>query len=154
MPDGKIQNGQTLLLDLGKPQSLKWAVDVVGGLVRDYKIDWYEEDFNIEPNPYLETADKPDRLGMNEMRFVEGHFAFWDALCKKLPESGNSQLCQRRTANRSGNDSTRANLFGEATITVFPRQLPSQHRITVMAFSHWLPIQGEHDSRVVALRQV
>ena len=27
--DGKIRKGQTLLLDLGKPESLKWAIDVV-----------------------------------------------------------------------------------------------------------------------------
>ena len=84
--DGKIQNGQTLLLDLGKPKSLKWAIDVVGGLIRDYGIDWYEEDFNIEPNPYLETAAEPNRWGMNEMRFIEGHFAFWDALLKQFPK--------------------------------------------------------------------
>ncbi|HPS02167.1 MAG TPA: alpha-galactosidase, partial [Candidatus Sumerlaeota bacterium] len=83
--DGKIRDGQTLLLDLGKPDSQKWAIDVVANLVHTYNIDWYEEDFNIEPNPYLETAAEPGRWGMNEMRFIEGHFAFWDALRKQFP---------------------------------------------------------------------
>jgi hypothetical protein len=31
---------------------------------------------DIQPNPYLETAAEPDRWGMNEMRFIEGHFVF------------------------------------------------------------------------------
>mgnify|MGYP002682949220 FL=1 len=78
--DGQIRDGQTLLLDLGKPVALKWAIDVVGGLISDYDIDWYEEDFNLDPNPYLEAAAEPERWGMTELRFIEGHFAFWDPL--------------------------------------------------------------------------
>ena len=151
--DGKIQKGQTLLLDLGKPESLKWAIDVVAGLVRDYNIDWYEEDFNIEPNPYLEMADRPNRQGMNEMRFVEGHFAFWDALLQTIPEPGHSQLRQRRAANRPGNH------FARATSLAKRLQLLSRSDCRIDAGSQLrnsplAPDSGKHDSRLVDVRQV
>lgn len=139
--DGKIRNGQTLLLDLGKPEALKWAIDVVAGLVRDYGIDWYEEDFNIEPNPYLETAAEPDRWGIKEMRFIEGHFAFWDALRRQFPHLAilNCASGGRRVDLESimrGQPLWRSdyNCFPEATA-----ESTQDHSYGVL---HWLPFQG------------
>nr|MCU0981955.1 hypothetical protein [Pirellulaceae bacterium] len=70
-PDGKIRDGQTLLLDLGKPEAFQWAVDVVAGLIDSYDIDWYEEDFNLEARDACEIVimEKP-RLG----RTCPAHF--------------------------------------------------------------------------------
>jgi alpha-galactosidase len=140
-PDGKMQPGQMLLLDLGQPKSFKWAVDVISGLVRDYKIDWYEEDFNLEPNPYLEVADKPDRTGMNEMRFVEGHFAFWDSLLKSFPNlailncaSGGRRMDLETISRGQPLWRSDYNCFMEATA-----ESTQDHSFGV---SHWLPIQG------------
>ena len=139
--DGKPRDGQPLLLDLGKPEALQWAIDVVAGLVKDYNIDWYEEDFNIEPNPYLEIADKPDRAGMNEMRFVEGHFAFWDALLKQFPNlailncaSGGRRLDLESIARGQPLWRSDYNCFPEATA-----ESTQDHSYGIQ---HWLPIQG------------
>jgi alpha-galactosidase len=139
--DGKIRDGQTLLLDLGKPQSLKWAIDVVAGLVRDYAVDWYEEDFNIEPNPYLETAAEPNRWGMNEMRFIEGHFAFWDALRKDFPHlailncaSGGRRIDLETISRGQPLWRSDYNCFPEATA-----ESTQDHSYGIL---HWLPIQG------------
>lgn len=139
--DGKIREGQTLLLDLGKPEALKWAVDVVAGLIDAYKIDWYEEDFNIEPNPYLETAAEPDRWGMKEMRFIEGHFAFWDALRARFPRlailncaSGGRRIDLESIARGQPLWRSDYNCFPEATA-----ESTQDHSFAVL---HWLPIQG------------
>lgn len=139
--DGKIRDGQTLLLDLGKPESLKWATDVVGGLIRDYAIDWYEEDFNIEPNPYLETAAEPNRWGMNEMRFIEGHFAFWDALRKAFPQlailncaSGGRRIDLESISRGEPLWRSDYNCFPEATA-----ESTQDHGYGIL---YWLPLQG------------
>ncbi len=139
--DGKIRDGQTLLLDLGKPEALKWAIDVVAGLVRDYGVDWYEEDFNIDPNPYLETAAEPDRWGMNEMRFIEGHFAFWDALRKEFPHlailncaSGGRRIDLETIARGQPLWRSDYNCFPEATA-----ESTQDHSYGIL---HWFPIQG------------
>ena len=140
-PDGKIRDGQTLLLDLGKPESLKWAIDVVAGLVKDYDIEWYEEDFNIEPNPYLETAAEPDRWGMNEMRFIEGHFAFWDALCKEFPRLAilNCASGGRRIDLES---ILRGQPLWRSDYNCFPEATAESTQDQSFGILHWLPIQG------------
>ena len=139
--DGKIQPGQTLLLDLGKPESLKWAIDVVGGLVKDYNIDWYEEDFNIEPNPYLEVADQPNRMGMKEMRFVEGHFAFWDALLKQFP---NLAILNCASGGRRIDLETiaRGQPLWRSDYNCFPEATAESTQDHSFGISYWLPIQG------------
>jgi len=139
--DGKIREGQTLLLDLGKPESLKWAIDVVGGLIRDYSIDWYEEDFNIEPNPYLEAAAEPNRWGMNEMRFIEGHFAFWDALLKAFPHLAilNCASGGRRIDLES---ISRGQPLWRSDYNCFPEATAESTQDHSYGIQHWLPIQG------------
>ena len=139
--DGKIREGQTLLLDLGKPESLKWAIDVVAGLVRDYSIDWYEEDFNIQPNPYLETAAEPDRWGMNEMRFIEGHFAFWDALSKEFPHLAilNCASGGRRIDLES---IMRGQPLWRSDYNCFPEATSDSTQDHSYGIQYWLPIQG------------
>lgn len=139
--DGKIRDGQTLLLDLGNPESFQWAVDVVAGLVEQYDIDWYEEDFNIEPNPYLEAAAEPDRWGMNEMRFIEGHFAFWDALLRRFPNLAilNCASGGRRIDLES---ISRGQPLWRSDYNCFPQAPPQSTQDHSYGILHWLPIQG------------
>ncbi len=139
--DGKIRQGQTLLLDLGNPQALQWAIEVVGGLIRDYQIDWYEEDFNIEPNPYLETAAGPDRWGMNEMRFIEGHFEFWDALRSKFPQLAilNCASGGRRIDLES---IARGQPLWRSDYNCWPEATAESTQDQSYGIQYWLPIQG------------
>jgi len=44
----------------------------------------YREDFNFNPLSYWQAADAPDRVGMTEIRFVEGHYEFWDELRRRF----------------------------------------------------------------------
>jgi alpha-galactosidase len=139
--DKQIRNGQTLLLDLGKPEAFQWAVDVVGGLIKDYDIDWYEEDFNLEPNPYLEAAAEPNRWGMNEMRFIEGHFAFWDALLKKFPNLAilNCASGGRRMDLES---ILRGQPLWRSDYNCWPEATAESTQDHSYGISHWLPLQG------------
>ena len=43
-------------------------------------IDVYRNDFNIDPLEFWRAADSPDRQGITEIRYVEGHYAMWDEL--------------------------------------------------------------------------
>jgi alpha-galactosidase len=139
--DGKPRDGQNLLLDIGKPNGLKWATDVVGGLVRDYNIDWYEEDFNIDPNPYLEAAAEPDRWGMGEMRFIEGHFAFWDALRKERPNLAilNCASGGRRIDLES---ISRGEPLWRSDYNCFPEATAESTQDHSYGIQYWLPLQG------------
>ena len=73
------------LLDLGNPKALAWLTDHISNFIRDEGITIYRQDFNFEPAPYWKAADAPDRIGVAEMKHVEGLYKFWDALLERNP---------------------------------------------------------------------
>ncbi len=73
------------LLNLGNPDARKWLTDRVDGLITSEGIDWYRQDFNMEPLDYWRRNDTPDRQGMTEIRHVEGYLAYWDELIRRHP---------------------------------------------------------------------
>jgi len=73
------------LLKLSEPDCRKWITDRVDRLLTDEGIDFYRQDFNIDPLYYWRGADADDRQGITEIRHVEGYFAFWDELVRRHP---------------------------------------------------------------------
>jgi alpha-galactosidase len=82
--DGR-RSGDQRLLNLGDPKALAWLTDHVSKLLFSEGIDFYRQDFNIDPLPFWRAADTADRQGMTEMRYVEGYLAYWDGLLKAHP---------------------------------------------------------------------
>ncbi len=79
------QEGENLILNLGHPEARRWVTDLVSGLIADNGLDWYRQDFNICPLEYWRAGDAPDRLGLTEVRYIEGLYAFWDELLQRHP---------------------------------------------------------------------
>ena len=73
------------LLDLGNPKALAWLTDHVAKFIRDEGVTIYRQDFNFDPAPYWKAMDAPDRVGVAEMKHIEGLYAFWDALLARNP---------------------------------------------------------------------
>ena len=68
------------LFKLNDPAARAWLTDLLAKRIDEFGMDWYRNDFNLDPLPYWRAADTPDRQGMTEIRYVEGHYAMWDAL--------------------------------------------------------------------------
>jgi len=73
------------LLDLGNPKALAWLTDHISNFIRDEGVTIYRQDFNFDPAPYWKAMDAPDRVGIAEMKHIEGLYAFWDALLDRNP---------------------------------------------------------------------
>ncbi|CAG4999506.1 hypothetical protein DYBT9275_02243 [Dyadobacter sp. CECT 9275] len=74
------------LFNLGNPAARIWMTDYISDLIKKEGIDYYRQDFNMDPMPYWEQADAPDRTGMTEIRHIEGLYAYWDSLLVRFPE--------------------------------------------------------------------
>ncbi|GGD79909.1 alpha-galactosidase [Paenibacillus nasutitermitis] len=75
------------ILNLGDPQAWNWITNHVDAMIRKEGIDWYREDMNGPgPLPAWTNNDGPDRVGMTENLYVQGHLAFWDELVRRNPE--------------------------------------------------------------------
>ena len=76
---------KTNLLDLGNDQARNWLIDRIDSLIKSEGVDFYRQDFNMNPEEHWRRRDTPDRQGMTENRYVRGYLAFWDALLARNP---------------------------------------------------------------------
>ncbi len=79
------QNPDNFLYNLGDPTARAYITDLFSGIIESEGVDIYRQDFNFDPLPYWQAADTPDRIGMTEIRFIEGLYAFWDELRMRHP---------------------------------------------------------------------
>jgi alpha-galactosidase len=80
-----LPGNRNRLLDLGNPKALTWLTDHIANFIRDEGVTVYRQDFNFDPAPYWKAMDAPDRVGMAEMKHIEGLYRFWDALLERNP---------------------------------------------------------------------
>lgn len=74
------------LLKLGDPECRAWITDRVSKILTEQGIDFYRQDFNIDPLFYWRGNDADDRQGITEIHHVEGYFAYWDELVRRHPD--------------------------------------------------------------------
>jgi alpha-galactosidase len=82
---GDHPHPEMAMVNLGNPAALAGITHLVSGLISDFEITWYRQDFNVEPDAYWDAADTPDRIGMTEIGHIEGLYKFWDALLAEFP---------------------------------------------------------------------
>lgn len=81
----KLPNNNNYLFNLGNKDALKWLTEYIADFIQKEGIDYYRQDFNFDPKPYWDATDLPDRIGMSEIRHIEGLYAFWDSLLVRFP---------------------------------------------------------------------
>jgi alpha-galactosidase len=73
------------LFNLGNPAACEWLTYYISDLIRTNGVDYYRQDMNFDPMPYWKYNDKPDRVGMSEIRYIQGLYAYWDGLLRNFP---------------------------------------------------------------------
>lgn len=79
------QNPDNLLFDLGNPAARQHLTDQISASIAEHGVDIYRQDHNFDPLPYWQAVDPPDRIGMTEIRYIEGLYTFWDELRQRHP---------------------------------------------------------------------
>ena len=93
----------TITNNLGKPECLQWTVNRITKMMEENAIDLYREDNNSDQAPAWETLDQREeircnlpRKGISENKFIQGHYAMWDAIlafCRKHGKCGFMDSC-------------------------------------------------------------
>jgi alpha-galactosidase len=81
----KLKGSENYLFNLGNKEALKWLTDLISNLIKNEGIDNYRQDFNFDPMPYWTANDQPGRIGISEIRHIEGLYTFWDSLLMQFP---------------------------------------------------------------------
>ena len=85
LPDG----GGWGMFNLAVPEARKYITDYLGGLIDAYGLSWVRIDNAVSYTPLwqkLDAAAGPDRVGMAEVRYVEGLYRWWDDMRKAHPD--------------------------------------------------------------------
>ena len=130
-----------LLLDLGNPEARQLAVDSISEEITRSGLDFYRQDFNLYPSYFWHTDEKPDEVGLREIRHINGLYAFVDELARRHPDlildncaAGGRRLdfeMMRRCIVLWRSDNT----WGHET---FPQNVQAMTH----GLSHWLPLHG------------
>jgi alpha-galactosidase len=76
------------LFNLGIPEARRYMTDYLNTAIQAYKLTGLRIDYNIDPLSYWQFMDAmdPNRVGMAEMRYVEGLYQMWDEILKANPK--------------------------------------------------------------------
>ncbi|NLG13952.1 MAG: alpha-galactosidase [Lentisphaerae bacterium] len=76
------------LLDLGNKDAWHWIVETVSNHIKESNIGIYRQDFNMTwvTKRIWEENDEPDRLGVMEIKHINGLYEFWDELRRRFPD--------------------------------------------------------------------
>jgi alpha-galactosidase len=130
-------NDQFHLLDLSRPEPLSWLTETVLKTIEDVGIDAYRNDFNMYPSFYWRADEPADRQGIREIRYVEGLYAYFDALREAHP-----QLLLDTCA--SGGRRIDLEMIKRALILTRSDYLwdPTGQQCHTYGLAQWLPITG------------
>jgi alpha-galactosidase len=130
-----------LLLDLGHAEARQWAIESVSEEITRSGLDFYRQDFNLYPAYFWHTDEKPDEIGLREIRHINGLYDFLDELARRHPglildncAAGGRRLdfeMMRRCIVLWRSDNT----WGHET---FPQNVQAMTH----GLSHWLPMHG------------
>ncbi len=84
--DTRGADGQTGLANFGLPEVRDYFLNVVRAQLSLPGVRFYRQDFNMDPLPYWRQNDPDDRQGINEIRYIEGLYAYWDAIAAEWPD--------------------------------------------------------------------
>lgn len=134
----KLPKNENFLFDLGNKDALAWMTKHISDILKNEGIDYYRQDFNFDPMPYWIANDRPGRIGISEIRHIEGLYAFWDSLLKNFPNllidncaSGGRRL-DLETTTRSAPLWRTDYQFGE----------PNGYQCHTYGLNFYLPIHG------------
>jgi alpha-galactosidase len=107
VPSGNT-DGVNYMVNLGIPEARRHITNLLSNLIGSSGITCYRQDFNDLRVPELfAMADALDRVGMTEIRHIEGLYAFWDELLARHPGliidncAGGGQRIDLETMSRS-----------------------------------------------------
>ena len=86
-PEWVIGGASGGLYNLGIPEARKFMTDYLNAAIKEYKLSGLRIDYNIDPLGAWQAMDAldPNRVGMTEMRYVEGLYQMWDDIRKANP---------------------------------------------------------------------
>ena len=134
----QIPERESRVFNMGNTEARMWLTEHVTDFLKKEGVDYYRQDCNIDPLLYWNANDQPDRIGMSQIRHIEGLYAFWDSLLVRFPNliidncaSGGRRI-DLETVSRSSPFWSSDYEYTE----------PEARQCHTYALNHYLPVHG------------
>lgn len=81
----RLPNSKNSLFNLGDPKALSFLTDFLDSRIKLWDVDVFRNDFNINPLPYWQHNDAPDRRGITQAHYITGLYSMWSELIRRNP---------------------------------------------------------------------
>ncbi len=125
------------LFDFGNSVAREYMIDSMSDLIDKQGIDIFRQDCNFALAPFWAQADKSDRQGMTQIRYVEGLLNFWDELRRRHP-----QLILDVVQRGDLETISRAVDLSRADYPVYPDADPVGAQLSTEGLAFWRPHFG------------
>ncbi len=138
-------NNNVYINNLGDPEALKWTLARIIDFFETHDIDFYREDFNIDPTIFWSIGDGyqgANRTGITENLYIQGHFALWDGIIEYCAAHGKRPYVDSCASGGGRNDLETIRrsvplLRSDSDRTTIARRLAFSSSI-----NKWLPFTG------------
>lgn len=135
-------NPNDYLVNMGNPEARTWLTDYIASLLKKYGVGIYRQDFNIDPLVFWRQADDKDRMGVTEMKYIEGEYQFLAGLLEQIPGLliDNCASGGRRLDFMAMSYSV--SLF-RSDYVCWPASATAEgNQVEIYGLNYWLPITG------------
>jgi len=134
-----------LVLNLGDPRAVDLAFTTISSFITEFNADIYRQDFNTTPLDAWYAADAPDRVGITEIRYIEGLYALWDRILAAHPgllidncATGGRRIDLETLRRSTPFWRSDAGIEGPESIA----RLNIANQVQCWGLGHWLPDHG------------
>lgn len=135
--DGVFGSGPGRLFNLGNAEARNWLIDHISKTLTEQGIDFYRQDYNIDPLMYWRANDEPGRQGITENLCVQGYLAYWDGLRQHHPGLRIDSCASG--GRRNDLESMRRSVPLIRSDFLFE---PTSQQSQKFAFASWIPYSG------------
>lgn len=135
------KENSSYLFNMGNEEARVWMTNFISGKIQEYGVDIYRQDFNTDALPYWQAYDTEDRQGITEMKYIEGLYAYLDALLEQNPglimdncAGGGRRLDYEML--------TRALPFWRSDYQCFTTYETTPCQVQTDGLSRWVPLSG------------
>lgn len=125
------------IFNFGNPEARRAMTEQIARQIEEIGIDVFRQDCNTWLTHAWDEEDTPGRIGISEIRYVEGLIAFWDELKASFPHLL-FDIVQRRDLTSL----TRTLDMSRCDHEFLPRTDPLSSQGAQFGLSHWSPLSG------------
>ncbi len=84
-PEWVMKPGPPGPIDLTNPEARAYMINYLNTVIKEWGIDWWRSDGGPSLSHWKSGDADPDRIGITEIRYVEGYYQMWDAMRQANP---------------------------------------------------------------------